>query len=285
MTEMTADRLISKLNELNLHLSPEINYRVESMFPRIEGMLVNWEIRKRFRLIKQIEPVLQKMLLENEQVQLISAGKVDTVDTAMVFTESRLLCLRTNGKGKVIPTFCSIYNSQVREIKNMNTWSARGVLKFELKDGSDLKISGITKTDQDSEDSDSLDNENLQDEKNIDPPVSQSRENLCGNCLQVVPKDHYQCAACGATFWRPWEIVLRSLIFPPWGGFVMQLYLMAAIYLAYLIIIMIFVSIPLMRGDYGLAFMVLVVIYVKAAMSTWFIARKGLILKKIPLRV
>ncbi|MCA9017858.1 MAG: hypothetical protein KDA77_21215, partial [Planctomycetaceae bacterium] len=117
MTEVTADRVIAKLNELNLHLSPEINYHVEAMFPRIEGVLIHWEIKKRFRLIKQIEPGLQKILKENEQVQIISAGKVDLVDTALVFTETRIICLRMNGKKNVVPIFSSIHYSEKKKKK------------------------------------------------------------------------------------------------------------------------------------------------------------------------
>ena len=64
---------------------------------------------------------------------------------------------------------------------------------------------------------------------NFHPTVSQSRENLCSHCFQVVPKDHYVCRNCGSDFWTPKELALRSLIFPSWGDFCMKHYHFATV--------------------------------------------------------
>ena len=55
----------------------------------------------------------------------------------------------------------------------------------------------------------------------FDPPVTQSRENFCNKCLQIVPKDQYVCGNCQQQFWKPGQIALRSLMFPSWGDFLM----------------------------------------------------------------
>ncbi|WP_339736287.1 hypothetical protein [uncultured Gimesia sp.] len=285
MTEVTADRVISKLNELNLHLSPEINYRVETVFPRIEGMFLNREIRKKFQLVQRIEPVLRELLLEHEQVQVVSKGKEKLLHTAMVFTNYRIVCFRMNSKGEPKQAFSFLYYTQIDSLKTTNSWSSRDDLTIALKDGGKLTVSTILKTEREAMLTAFQNAQKVLTEQGFDPSVSQSRENLCGNCLQVVPKDQYQCAACGATFWKPREIVSRYFLFPPWGGFVMKLYLMAAIHLAYLILIMILISISLMRSDYGFPLMIIMVVYIKAAMNMWFIANNGLYQKKFPQRI
>jgi len=53
------------------------------------------------------------------------------------------------------------------------------------------------------------------------PEATQSRENLCNECFQVVPKARLECESCGTTFWAPTELAVRSLIFPSWGDFLM----------------------------------------------------------------
>ncbi|QDV16933.1 hypothetical protein Pan153_15670 [Gimesia panareensis] len=74
MTEVTADQVLSKLNELDLHLSPEINYQLETIFLETEGFFVNKKIREKFQWIQKIEPYLKKVLLEYEQVLFVSRG-------------------------------------------------------------------------------------------------------------------------------------------------------------------------------------------------------------------
>lgn len=282
MTEVTADRVISKLNELNLPLSPEINYRVETMFPRIEGMLIDREIRKKFRLLQRLEPVLRGLLLENEQVQIVSNGKVNLIDTAMVVTNYRILCLRTNNKGAPKQTYSFLYYTQINGLETTNSWSSRDDLTIKLKDGRKLTVSTIPRTDRETMCSVYQNAQKVLEQQGFDPPVSQSQENLCGKCLKVIPKNQYQCEACGATFWNSREIAIRCFLFPPWGGFVMKFYLMAAIHLAYLLLIMIFVSISLIRGDYGFPLTFFMVFYIIIARNTWLISTSGLYLKDVP---
>ena len=56
------------------------------------------------------------------------------------------------------------------------------------------------------------------------PSTSQSREDLCCRCFQIIPKGEFACENCGAEYWRPRELALRSLIFPSWGDLCMKHY-------------------------------------------------------------
>ena len=282
---MTADRVISKLNELNLHLSPEIDYRVETMFPQLDGMFVDQKIRKKFKLLQRIEPLLRGLPLEYEQVQVVSKGKEHNVDTIVVFTNSRLICLHTNGKGEPKQNFSFLYYTQIDGLKTTNSWSSRDDLTITLKDGGKLTVSSLLKIDRETMLIVFRNAQKVLNEQGFDPPVSQSRENLCGNCLQIIPRNEFQCVACRATFWKPRDLAIRCFIFSPWCNFSMKNYLTACGQTAYFILMMILISLPLTRGEYGYALLVLMVFYINAVRSTWFNATNGLYLKKIPKRV
>lgn len=285
MTEVTVDRVISKLNELKLLLSPEIDYRVEIMFPRVEGVFVDREIRKKFQLLQRIEPVLRELLLEHEQVQFVSKGKVKLVDTVLVFTNCRLLCLHTNNKGESKQAFSFIYYTQIADLKTTNSWSSRDDLTVALKDGGKVTVPSLLEIDRKAMLTVYQNAQKVLNEQGFDPPVSQSRENLCGNCLKVVPMNEHQCVTCRATFWKTWDLAIRCFIFPPWCNFTMNNYLTACGQIAYFFLMMIIISISLFRGDYGYALMIFMVFYFIAVRSTWLNLTNGLYLKKVPNRV
>ncbi len=292
MAEVTPDLVDTRLTELNLVLSPEINYRLETMFPQLEGWFVNGAIKKKCKLVQQVEPLLKEMLLEKEEVLFVSKGIqnsfiesmfmgafwAQTINhTVVVLTNVRLLCLRTNGKGKPKQTFWSIYYSQIKDLKN----SIFGNAKIILKDRTTLIYSGFPKQDRKAMRSVFLEAYQLFEEKGFDPPVSQSRERLCGNCYEVVPKGDYDCDACKSTFWRPSEIAIRSFVFPSWGDFVMKHYPVAiAEMFGFGILLMVMIG-AINRGDYIFAGVLFLLANGGDALATSIIAAKGLHLKEV----
>lgn len=293
MPEVTPDLVDTKLTQLNLVLSPEINYRLDTMFPKIDGMFVNRGIKKKFQLVQRIEPLLKEMLLEKEEVLFVSKGIqnsfiesffmgalwAQTINhTVVVLTNLRLLCLRTNGKGKPKRTFWSIYYSQIQDLKN----SIFGNAKIILKDGTKLIYKGFPKLDRKTMRSVFLDAYQKFEAKNFDPPVSQSRENLCGNCFEVVPKSDYECESCRATFWKPSEIALRSFVFPSWGDFVMKHYPIAIAEIFGFLFSLLLITAAISNGDYLFAGIIFLIANGGDAIVTSIIAAKGLHLKKVP---
>ncbi len=282
MIEVTVDRVISKLNELNLHLSPEINYRLETMFPKLDGMFVNRGIKKKCQLVQQIEPLLKAMLLEHEQVLFVSKGGrgLDLQRVIAVLTNLRLLCMHNTGDGEPSYPYWTIYYSQIDELKDTILQNP----KLYLKDGTKLRLNDFPKQEH----------ETLRDvfqeaaqrfqKEGLDPPVSQSRENLCGNCFVIVSKHASECDACGATFWPPFEVGVRSLIFPPWGSFLIRPYQIAFGELLSYALIGFSVLVFDVKDVPAVAVLAFVLISATAAMEYSQIAAKGLYLKKVPER-
>lgn len=296
MSAVDSNLVDTKLTQLNLRLSSDINYRLETMFPKIEGMFANSGIKKKFKLVQRVEPLLKEMLIENEEVLFVSKGNQSSVSeqffmgalwaqtinhTVVVLTNLRLLCIRTNGKGKPKRTFWSIYYSQIKELKS----TIFGNAKICLKDGKNLNYSGFPKIDRKTMRTVFLDAYKLFEEKGFDPEVSQSREKLCGNCFDVVPKHDYACEGCGATFWKPSEIGIRSFVFPSWGDFVMKHYPIAIAEFFGFMFLLIIITAAISNGDYGLAVIMFIIANGADAAITSQIAAKGLHLKKVPKEV
>lgn len=293
MNAVDSNPVDTKLTQLNLVLSPEINYRLETMFPKLEGLFANRGIKKKFQLVQRIEPLLKEMLLEKEEVLFVSKGIqssfaeqffmgalwAQTINhTVVVLTNLRLLCIRTNKKGIPKQTFWSIYYSQIKELKN----TILGNAKICLKDGKKLNYSGFPKIDRKTMRNVFLEAYKLFEEKGFDPEVSQSRENLCGHCFEVVPKHDYECEHCAATFWKPSEIGLRSFVFPSWGDFVMKHYHVACAELLGFMILLMAIAFAVSDGDYVVAMFMFLIANGSDAAITAQIAAKGLHLKKVP---
>ncbi|WP_417388637.1 hypothetical protein [Gimesia sp.] len=63
MSDLSHADVAAKLNKLKLELSPEISYRLETLFPRIEDWAAKGWIRVKYKAVKQLEPLLEEILL------------------------------------------------------------------------------------------------------------------------------------------------------------------------------------------------------------------------------
>ena len=286
-----AEVVQSQLSKLKLSLDAEIPYRLATVFAKISGWGAKREIKRRAKLIKQIEPTLKKMLLPNEEVLYVAKGTQSSTtealfmgaywaavlnQTVFVLTNLRILMLRSKSNGKPTHTFWVLYYNEI-DLFQPN-WS--GAMKLKLKDGKKLTFTGFPKLDRKAMPTifqDALDNYR---KLNFHPTVSQSRENLCSHCFQVVPKARYACRNCGSVFWTPKELALRSLIFPSWGDICMKHYQFAAVELigylfSWLWAISILIGPNPEEGWFVLA-MIFIFAHPVDGMLTYSVAKKGL---------
>ncbi len=228
-----AEEVQAQLNKLKLSLDAAIPYRLPTVFAKISGWGAKGEIKRRAKLIQQVEPTLKKMLMPKEEVLYVAKGTQSSTSEALfmgaywaammnqtvfVLTNLRILMLRSKGNGKPTHTFWVLYYSEIDLFQP--SWT--GALKLKLKDGKKFTFTGFPKLDRKAMPTifqDALDDYR---KLNFHPAVSQSRENLCSHCFQVVPKDRYVCRNCGSDFWTPKELALRSLVFPSWGDICMK---------------------------------------------------------------
>ncbi|QDT42177.1 hypothetical protein Pan241w_22580 [Gimesia alba] len=293
MQTVTPERVAAKLAELKLELSPAISYRLETLFPSLEGWFVNRKLRKKFWQIQKLEPLLTELLLEHEEVQLVLHGNEGrltdilltgsiwigtTSFTALVFTNLRVLSIRTDGEDTPQKTFWSIYYSQIQSLKLTIFESAR----FSLKDGRILLFSAISKEELDRMQETVQENCDQFRNQGFDPAVTQSREQLCGHCFDVIPAGVYDCESCGATYWTPAEVGIRSFLFPSWGDFVMKHDALAVMELIGFCLLLIFTLAAFSEGKYVTGMAVFFMASLADAMMSVQIATKALHIKTAP---
>lgn len=297
-TPPTEADILAKLSELKLQLNPEIPYHIQNLFPTLTGWFINNTIKNKATLIRALEPRLEEILKPGEEVLYIARGVrnsfVETFfmgalwanllnQTAFILTNARLLMIRTNMKGTPQNNFWVIYYSEIKTFKS--SWA--GALELRLLDGRSMTFSGFPKADRKmmTEIFESAINDYR--EKGFEPTTTQSMETLCAHCYETVPKDEFVCEACGATYWTPSQLALRSLIFPSWGDFLMGHTLLACFELLGYVAGIVFLVIPVIshmmtgRKVAVEAGVIVLVVYfffahVVDAIVTYFVARKGL---------
>jgi hypothetical protein len=201
--------------------------------------------------------------------------------TVFVLTNLRLIMIQSDTKGRPKHTYWMIFYNQITKFKA--GWT--GQIAIDLLDGTKLRFTGFR----------GLDRKNMPviferavetyKELGFEPQSTQSRETICCRCLEIVPKNQYECPKCGQKYWRPIQLALRSLIFPSWGDLLMRHYTLAAVELiGYVISWFIVIALVQHAGDLGAAvfFSAFILIFehcIDAAL-TYFIAKKGLVPKK-----
>ncbi|MDB5388776.1 MAG: hypothetical protein JWM11_4422 [Planctomycetaceae bacterium] len=224
-----------RLQQMRLTVSPNIQYDLDSVFPKVNGWLVKGPIKRKHKLIVKVEPTLEEILRPGEEVLYIAKGVQYSFweqyflgawaalinQTVFVLTNVRLLMLHSNTKGKPKDMSWMIYYSQITHFKS--GWFGAVVVK--LRDGKTFKYGGFTGADRKQMPKVFQQVANAYKERGFDPNVSQSRENLCYHCYSIIAKKEYVCSKCGAEYWQPSQIAWRSLMFPSWGDFLMRHYL------------------------------------------------------------
>ena len=301
MTETsTAPAIHDRLSELGVEFDPAIPYRLEKIFPKLEGWGVKKAIRRKGKLIGSIEPELKEMLQPGEEVLYVAKGLQYSLaeqyflgiwshtinHTVFVLTNLRVLMMRTNTKGVPKHTFWMIFYSQM--VKFKGTWHGSFVVK--LKDKKTLKFSGFPTEDRKQMRMVFEDAVEHYRELGFDPEVTQSVENLCTYCKQTVPKDVHDCGQCGATFWKPSTVAIRSFVFPAWGDILLKHYVLACAELCgyavtwFIIVGAIFSGLE--RGDPAFGLIVAAILlpftHTVDALLTYAIAKKGLTPKTAP---
>lgn len=282
------DTAIQKLAEMGLSLDTDrIPYRLEKMFPKLEGWGAKGSIKSKVKLIKQLEPALPHVLLPNEEILYVAKGIQHSLiesfsigglwsnminQTVFILTNLRLLMLRTNSKGKPAETCWLIYYSEIKKFKGTIT----GVVDIKLSDGKRLKFTGFPKLDKKT--MPLIFEEALEEFRKHDfnPECSQSRENVCARCYQIVPKNEFTCGNCGTQFWTPKQLALRSLVFPAWGDFLMRHTMLAGFEVLGIAFTWCIAISLAWEQHWAEAAMIIAFAHSIDAVVTYFIAKKGL---------
>ncbi|QDV16932.1 hypothetical protein Pan153_15660 [Gimesia panareensis] len=195
-----------------------------------------------------------------------------------MITNLRLLCLHLTGKDYGCP-YWMVYLSQIEALKKTVILENP---KFCLKDGTKLCLPDFPKQEfQTLQEVFEEASQRFQEEE-LDPPVSQSKEHLCGNCLAIVANQTSHCEACGATFWTPFEIGIRSLILPAWGSFSIRPFSFALVEQVSYVVFGLGILLLEGKDNLVIAAVMFVLLNAMAAVGYYKLTAKGLYLKEVP---
>lgn len=286
--DTAAEAVRQKLAQLKLRLDTErYPYRLEKMFPKLDGWGAKGQIKGKVKLIKNVEPFLEDVLRPNEEVLYVAKGVQHSAIEAMtigalwanminqtvfILTNVRLIMAHSNSSGKPRHTCWMIYYSEITKFKASFT----GVLDLRLADGKRMKFTGFSKLDRKSMPQIFEEALELFQQHDFVPECTQSREDLCGRCYEVVPKSRYACDKCGTRFWTPGQLALRSLIFPAWGDFLMKHYALACFELFGLVFTWFLAVAIALNHSLVEAALVVLLAHGFDALGTYFVAKKGL---------
>lgn len=203
---------------------PRLPYRFDQIFSA-EGFGAKRLAKNRLKLIKEIDPAVQAMLSEGEQVQLVSWGVEYSFAEqffmgiwaslinrrAFVFTNRRILIIQINSRRKVLGL-----KTQLR-FECIESFAKRtfGYLGFVLRNKKKLYITGIPRKDR------KAIKEMVQ--SRIQAPASNAIglgagvENLCPKCGNKVVGFPDRCNQCASAFKSARKAGLLSLAFPGVG--------------------------------------------------------------------
>ncbi|MGB7346075.1 MAG: hypothetical protein WBD20_17795 [Pirellulaceae bacterium] len=267
-------------------------------FPKLSGMGWKGDVKNRMNLLNACAGQMQKTLKEGEEVLYIGKGVqqkfveqyfmgiwANTINqTVFVFTNLRVILLNSNGKGVPKHQFWSIFYNEIEKFKG----GFMGGSKLKLRDGSKFSYGGFKGHDRKAIPQVVEHARNEYASLGFTPQSTQSRETLCSNCVEVVPKDTFECGNCGQKFYTPKELALRSLVFPSWGDFTMGHYVLAVVELLgylfsfgfFVIMVIAAFSDPEAIGAAIFLGGFVLLGHVMDAILTYFIAKKGLTPRK-----
>jgi hypothetical protein len=229
---LTTEAVMDRLAELNITLSDDMPYRMTTLFPRLSGWGAKGEIKRKAKLIRNTEPRLRQMLNDGEEILFVSQGVQSSFSeaafigglwanyinqTLFVLTNLRLILMHCTSKGVPKEPNWMLFYSEIEVFKP--NWA--GQVRLSLRDGKKFSYSGFPKADRNA--MPEIFRAAVDDYRamGFQPTTTQSRENLCNHCFQVVPSGERHCDECGTTFWKPSQLAWRSLVFPSWGDFLM----------------------------------------------------------------
>jgi hypothetical protein len=192
---------------------------------KADGFMARQRSRKRFKLLKAIDPKLRLILDRGEKVYFLTPGAAISMGErffagwlaycvnmrALVFTSRRILLIHINARQRPLELVSQLPYASIASVKS--TWNGlcavkllnRERLNFQYVPGADRKfLVGFLA------DLVQLSNAPFEQKRGI--------EHLCPHCFVFVPGHPSACPACTGRFKSARKAGLLSLLFPGVGG-------------------------------------------------------------------
>jgi hypothetical protein len=223
---MTTIAVAQKFEEL---LGPGVApapYEYQTLF-EAKSWFERRRAKRRFQLLKKLDPKLRAVLRPDERVFFVTAGTTMSAAEqffvgwaasilnrrALVFTTERMLLVQIDSRNRPLHLLSQLRFDQIASVKS--TWN--GMCEVKLQRGLKLKFQGVPSAER------KFLHKFLADI--VGPATSGSvdhvnhLEHLCPKCYVIVPAFPDACPSCRAPFKSAKKAGLLSLAFPGLGDF------------------------------------------------------------------
>lgn len=221
MSDLTTARSFQDLLQPDV---PPSSYDYATLFSG-EGFFARRRAKRRFKLLKKIDPRLRLVLKPEESVFFATTGTTVSVaesffvgtvayylnNRSILFTTDRILLLQIDSRHRPRDLVSQIRYEEISAITS--TWN--GICQIRLRNGKKLKFQRVPRAER------KFLKEFLKDVVKPSPlqPGEQVRapEHLCPVCFTMIPGHPKACPPCGAPFKSARVAGLLSLVFPGLG--------------------------------------------------------------------
>ena len=208
-------------------MGDQIDFDMEQMFPKREGFFNKRTVRGKLKLLKNLLPSLQEVLMDGEQVLYIAKGVVirfwETFFagaavahlmniSCVVLTDRRIIIFNTNAKGKQKLYRNQILYTQIRKAKMTTLF---GYSKLQLLDGKSIELGGFKGIDK--KQIKKIIPEMIAAMPENAPQVDRSVQYLCPCCDAIYTEYERECKRCGVQFKSRDKAARMSLMMPGLG--------------------------------------------------------------------
>lgn len=221
MTALASARRFQDLLAPDVAPSP---YDFQTLFAG-EGWLARRRSKRRFQLLKKLDPRIRPILRPEERVFFVTAGTTVSLAEhffvgwaayylnrrALVFTTQRILLVQIDSRKRPRDLVSQLRYEQIASVSS--TWN--GICQVKLHRGLKLKFQGVARAER--KFLHQFLSDIVQPRTGAETSETNHLEHLCPKCFAVVPGHPPSCSACGAPFKSAGRAALLSAIFPGLG--------------------------------------------------------------------
>ncbi len=194
------------------------------MLFKAQGFWARQRSKKRFKLLKAVDPKLRRILLPGEKVYFITTGTTISLGErffvgwfayylnmhALAFTSTRVILLQINSRKRVRELVSQMPYATIASIRS--TWN--GMCRVKMLNRTTYNFQHVPRADRKL-----LAKFLLGIVQGTNAPFQRDRgiEHLCPHCFTSVPGYPAECPSCHVPFKSATKAGLRSLIFPGLG--------------------------------------------------------------------
>ena len=204
------------------------SYDWARLFPRTEGLGAGGDVKRRVKMLKAVEPRLERLLYPGERIEFITSGVLNswveqyflgvwsiTINqTVFLFTNFRIILLNSDSKKRAK---AMMWQVPYHRLRKYGAGMFIGSVRLKLSGGKSYAFTRVPASDRKRLKEFMRDRLEQVRAGGEQFPCHVDRDPLCPTCCSPVPPKTHVCPECDEEFITPLKPALMSLILPGLG--------------------------------------------------------------------